>query len=1224
MSRVSIEGEGCDGHHGSGNRVYVNNMNTPYPTVSLPERTTCSLRERNTEEPRLTTDMYVGARVKPINALHHRPDTRRATGGLPPSALADSESTAAQQHGAAPLTVDGEAVHANLQDVYKRIMRRLQHQINYAELSRITLAEQYGVDVQLECERNQQDLKVAEHRRQHSTKRRSPPLPSTSTASSPIKRGPDGPDAGAVSGLASRFSKGFRVSTVTAKVPEHDPPRTRDDSPTAKNDGGSGGRGSSRLTQFKVTDHRSGAGGARAPVAAAEEDGELERDIAGQPCPLPLRLVIQHVLSTLRKKMSLAESGSLKDCIVFSFESRALLDRLLKEIPLYSQYSASRGTAAIGAAQQGIAQVYHELRKKPLFVPRADYVEDPVTGAIRGQIVGEGPARSEPARASGTSTSAAAVLLPAIVNVSRNFDTGGSGHLGAFTDGADALDDPQLPSGYGKSSRLNGATPQGETAVGCVGHAPQRRHVLRDHMSGDGAAGGGSPHSFNDVAATLESAAVAKETASSRNVLAEASVTPPSAFAAAHRATRLVSVGTVTEENYLTTVPKADYAALQQQMEMLEAQLADAHMHRSALADQLCEEAHYTEQKKRVLQYLRETLVRECTMLRSQLHLASGRVQQLQQQQHSQQQLLRGAALSSGVNDATNEGPNSSMFVFGATRTHKQHGPTTAPSMALSLSGDGHFKQHRSHSRRISGQRLSMSGSIGSACGGIYGGGHGRSTKMQSHANGASVPSGASLSAIPPGAGAPASGIPSFCVIGSTGVTSAVVDEPQPNDLEAVTSLLDLVLLAVEEDAKLPSHTLQVVRGGRADMEAVKFDFRKDAKQQIDGLRVTFDERQNALKKSMLMRTAEHKRLVAEQQLEVARLRALTDTTQVRAMLQQHVSDLRNELHQLRMHVAEQLHFFTAVLHNTSQSLLRRSAIVDKTLSENVVLSNLVNAMRCMVESAGALLMPMLTNEYRCGYHPWPLKLRNTTDPLAHIIHLRYGPSDVIRLRDSLSVFSQLYTALHQYIVHQIVLPDSTRPSAGKPLQHLCAALALNPMSHTEVVFAARHAYDAERQLIKQLARLNAKILWNAHLQRVYTNRSLAALVEAGLSPRQAALPVAGRINALAKERAALLQARVKVQRERAENAKVAYRLWQEKEIDITEGYPAPPAQRNRLALLNGGAAGGKSAGTVSFGSNARRGTMQGQLNSGAAGRLLTSFSGASIARSEGAGAVTT
>ncbi|CAJ1006596.1 hypothetical protein Q4I28_001911 [Leishmania naiffi] len=1252
MSRVLVKGDGGEHHHHStGEWVYVNNMNTLHATVSLPERMPYSLCERNMEAPGSSTTDYVGSRVVSTNTPHGRlqqsPETQRA--------FADSQSTAEQQRGAIPLTASGEPVHANLQGVYNRIMRRLQRQMNYAELSRASLADQYGIDLQLACEQDHQDLKAAELGRQRGTKHRSRTSSlrqPTSTATSPIKPVPNDSETDTASRPTSCLFTGYHVSPATIKIPEYAAPRPRGDIPTtACTGGGNGSRITSRLIQFKQTDTRSRASdtaggivvpaatnmsdvpGSGEPAAGAEGDDELVRDIEAQPCPLPLRLVIQNVLGTLQKKLSLAEGGSLKDCIVFAFESRALLDRLLKEIPLYSQYSAIRGTAGVAtttaataAAQQDIAQVYQALRKKPVLLPRADYVEDPVTGAIRGQILGGSILQRESARASGAMAApAAAVSLPAIVSSSRDFNTGDAVPPGAFTGGTGALADVQLPSGYGKSSRLHDATPQGGAATaagaGCVGRQTQRHQVLRDHMTRGSAAGCQNLSSVSEATAAQSSVPVMMEATGNYSIFVGSSAAPPSsAFAAAHRATRLVSVGTVTEANNLTTVSKADYEALHERMEMLEAQLADAQMHRTALTDQLCEEAQYTDQKRRVLQYLRETLVRECTMLRSQLRLASSRVQLLQQ--HSQHQPLRGAVAFSAANEAHIEVPNTSVTVGGSTHMHKQLGASTALPMALSMSEDWHGSQHRSHSQWPSAQQLNMSGTIGSVYGGISGSGRRRLLAKQRHRNGSSVSPGASLSAIPPAMGSPAAGI-SAVVVSSSGVAGTVADGQQPNDLEAVQSLLDLVLLAVEEDAVIPSHALQMLRTGHADADLVKSRFRKDAKQQIDALRSEHDERQHALKKCMAMRTAEHKHLIAEQKHEVERLRALTDTTRVHAILQQHISDFRTELHKLRMYVTEQLHFFKTIMQNTAQSLLRRSALVDKTLSENVNLTTLISAMREVIESAAALLTPMLTNEYRCGYHPWPLKLRNTTDPLAHVIQLRYGPSEVIHLRDSLSIFGQLYSALHRYILRQIVLPDCTRPSAGRPLQYLCAALALNPRSHTDVIFAARHAYDAEARLCKRLARLNFRLMWNAHMQRVYTNRSVTALMEAGLNPHLSALPVAGRVNNLAKELAALLQARVAMQRERAENAKGTYRLWKEKEIDIMEGYPMPQTQRNRLALLSDGASGCSNTVVVGIGGNVLDSMMRGQRNTGSLGNFSKTFGRASMARSEGPRAAT-
>ncbi|KAK7195182.1 hypothetical protein NESM_000442700 [Novymonas esmeraldas] len=1257
MSRAFVEDGGRERSQSNGQRVYVNNMNTLHATTSLPERAHYTHNERNVEAPGSSARQYAGSLI-PSQSNHDGGESQEQSRQTQRGAARASTSQQQPQRGAAAVTASGEAVHANLQDVYQRIMRRLQRRMNYAELSRVSLAEQYGVDLLLECERDEEALQAAagrQEQRRQSTKRRSRPSPvreSVNNATS-MKRTTDRGDGDALTRSASRPFADYQGGMPA----ERESPLLRTSSPNTSRGagGGAGAGGPSRLLQFKQMGTRSRpstvAGGILAPAASAvsepsgasaaatAQEGELENDLATQPCPRPLRLVIRHVVETLQKKMSLAEGGSMTDCIVFSFESRALLDRLLKEIPLYAQYNASRGPVGVAAGpptvtaqqQQDIAQVYQELRKKPVLLPRAGYVEDPVTGAIRGELLDVTATRGESVRASTAAVPAAAAVvaasLPSIAPTARGLSIGGGGGGGgvaAFMSATTAPEDLPLPSGYGKSSRLTGVAHGGVTAANAtaapIAQQQQQQHrlpVLRDHLTRASAASAarGSP-SVSEATAAPDSAAVTMEAGVSCSLFADAA--PPAgvaltAFATAHRATRLVSVGTTTEENGLTTVPMVDHVALQRRLEALEAELADEKVHRTALADQLCTEAHYTDQKKRVLQYLRETLVRECAMLRAQLRLASSRVLQLQQQQQQQQQHVppRGvpaAAAASGSFDP-HEAGNASLPASAATRAHKQSAAAGASTTSLSPPSVGLSRRH--HSQRLSAQpRLSYSGSIGSVYGGGGGGGGGRSAGAQRQLSTGSVSLGASLSVAP--------GVMSGAFVPGAGGGSAVaaaIDAQQSSDLEAVQSLLDLVLLAVEEDAVVPHHTLLMVRHGNTDADVVASGFRKDPKQQIDELRTEFDERQNLLKKSMLARTAEQNYIVTEQRREVERLRALTDTTRVRAILQQHVTSLRTELHQLRTYVAEQLHFFKAILQNTAQSLLRRSTLVDKTLGENLILTSTVSAMREMIESASALLMPMLTNEYKCGYHPWPLKLRNTIDPLSHVIHLRYGAGEVVRLRDSLNIFGQLYCAMHRFIMHQVVLPDSTRPSAGKPLQQLCGALALNPLSHTDVIFAARHAYDAEVQLCRRLARLNARLLWNAHLQRAFTDRSVAALVAAGLNPRFTALPVAGRINLLAQERAALLQARVTVQRERAENAKGAYRLWREKEIDISEGYPTPQTQRNRLALLSGNSGGNN---TMAVGG----GGLHGQWSSGVVGRFSKSFGRASVARTDGTGAV--
>lgn len=46
--------------------------------------------------------------------------------------------------------------------------------------------------------------------------------------------------------------------------------------------------------------------------------------------------------------------------------------------------------------------------------------------------------------------------------------------------------------------------------------------------------------------------------------------------------------------------------------------------------------------------------------------------------------------------------------------------------------------------------------------------------------------------------------------------------------------------------------------------------------------------------------------------------------------------------------------------------------------------------------------------------------------------------------------------------------------------------------------------------------------MWNAYMQSVLTSRAVTALIEGGMNPNTTTLPVANKINALARERAAL------------------------------------------------------------------------------------------------------
>ncbi|KPA76472.1 hypothetical protein ABB37_07784 [Leptomonas pyrrhocoris] len=1228
MSHAFVEN---DADYDASPRVYVNNMNTPHATVTLPVRRRNNhshLFMRPNEGTTGNADSTGGAGYAEsfVNA------GRGALGGSGRGAAAHAyregggrDARAGLGHGNEPTTAHGAAVHPNLQDVYSRIMRRLQREMNYAEFSRASLAEQYGVNLDLQCE--DEERAAAMEKVFNDGGERDRPRVGAHTAEPMSFRAPLQAFSSQPDNEGDAFDEARRFTSPRPSLPASRPPPS----------GGSGNRvgdaagageplpsqpkdvirslagGTSQLLQFK----QQPLPAAGAPTSSFDDrtgvrsDADVEREMAEQPCPRPLRLVVQHVLDTLQKKMTLAENGSLRDCIIFSFESRALLDRLLKEIPLYTQYAAYSSASGHGgcrnsvAVQQAVSGVYQQLRRRPVLLPRGEYVEEADTGAIHAELVGSGDGgggnadsgRSGNGTGNGNgggvgalaSITCGATRLPNInalpVTITNNTvvhntnNTNTSNNLSAQTQ----LPEVPLPASYGKSTRLAASVArQHNAAAGGTPQLPSQRSlghpILRDHMSTSNAAA----QSFGEVSEMVASTMAEQmmgggcgdEDQSSGSNSNRGRRGLASDAAAAHRVTQLVSVGTITEENGVTTVPQSAYAALQQRIEELQTQLADAQQHRSALADQLCEEEQYTDQKKRIVQYLRETLLRECNMLRTQLHHAT--------------------AVSASTSPATGKGTHAQRAAgMGATGLHKD------TSFAASGLGGSMHHGHARQQKQSNAAALSTStpmaasavmqqkprvdcrsgsGSLGSmyagslsVAAGTGGGGAGRSMHRSSQqsrngGNGGGGGGGGSNNNTSNslGGGGGHRNSP-----GHTTTFTSSRSDGFHTELDAVHSLLDLALLAVEEEAVLPSHTVEQLQSGLGDAEVLHSGFRKNAKQQLDELRADFEGRQQALKQTLLHQTAEHNFVVGEQQAEVARLRALTDMSSVRETLQASVGEIRAELNLVRMHVAEQLHFFKAILHSTGQGLIHRAALVDSTMSDNVTLTSTLNAMKELIESASSLFLPMLTREYECGYHPWPLKVRNTCDPLGHIVQLRFGTAEVLRLRDSLTEFGKLYEAIHLYVMKHAVLPESARPATGKPLEYLCAALALNPTSYTDAVFAARRCHDVEGQLRKKLVRLQSRILWNAYLQHVLVERSIAALAEAGIDPRVAMLPVARRIDVLAQQRGDLLQARVKIQRERAENAKEVYRLWREKEIDIMEGYPMPQTQRNQLTLLN-------------------------------------------------------
>lgn len=1228
-------------------------------------------------------------------------------------------STRSSQSRAATV-LNGDELHPNLEEVYQRIMRRLQRQLNYDDLGRVPLSEQYGVALEMEQDGEEEEDNDDERStvpRKGGTTTTShgengimqtaaaatdalhemnavavcsaspsgePQRPPSSDAASVSSEGAMTAAAAAVSGETKgvvalrKHSQSYDSLPPTAQS-AHDGPRRTVHPPPSRVPGAMGAKGvTGKATQQASASTTNllqpGPGYAGGSYAAgnpymvrytndsrAEDErvDDTERALARLPCPKPLRLVIQHVQQTLQTKIALAERGSVKDCLRFTFESRALLDRLLKEIPSYTQYpndatplpplnasSATVGTAGgyeggrLGRSVGGggtttafqLQTLFQEFRRQPVTIPRGVFVQDPQTGKIDAALdLTEHRAASALAAATVSAAAAAAAgavittttagvssdggggadasLLPPLTarmasvsasaktetrTLCTQFSSKAKQLLGA-TDVAIAVTNASaevaLPANYGKSARLQQQQQQQQqshalltpmTATGSLGSLTGaggtsdvnrmgsalgtteggdwgsfRAAQLAAPASAAAAAigGGGGDETRSADVSTMSAGSRLRSPGSQPYHDAGAANAPWAAVERGARATQVVDVATLTEENSTNTVPLEVFAEMEAYAKSLEVQLAEARQDQAGLAVRLQEETDYIERKARIVRYLRETLFRECNMLRSQLAFASrktdgyGAFNSTANASIRQGPALGGAAAAAANNNASvlssgTSGARIATSNGGAMNTVVV--PST-PSNAGRLSSSRH--PDTATVPTVGGVGGSGNSDLRPVFSGVADATNASTLNCTSHFQRSGSVAGSQFGPLPPPTG-----------------PLAASQHPQRvfADILSVQSLLDLALLAVERDEVLPVSAEMVKEIGT---DLLRDGLQKDTKQQTARMRARFEERQQVLKNTIATMQSRHRCELAAKDEEIEQLRKLADLSYVKGSLMAEVQELRNELRKVRSYVAELIQGFRLVLRSTAMAVVQRARLLDEMVTENAALQNTVDAYLNLIEAARDLFLPMLTPEYAHGYHPWPMKLRNTTSPFAHVLQVRYGAKEVARMQDQLSSLSDVYLAIHQFVTQQLIVPDSSRPSTGEPLRRLCAALVLHPVSNTEILFEIRRRYDVECKLTKQLARLHIRLLWNVYLQQAYTRRSVGALAEGNMDPMTTTLPVASKVNRLAVLREALARERTALQKERADNAREVYRLWREKQIDIFHGY-ARPTVLNRLPLL--------------------------------------------------------
>lgn len=1176
-------------------RVYVNNMNTPHATVGLPKGASYDnynysvnmykIGDRKAGE---TAAQVLFGSSAPAGKGDTRSNQRNAftKARAIPTGESDNGSSPAMDAGGASaphkatiLVGNGEELHPSLEAAYKRIMRKLQRELNYEELNQLSLAEQYGIDhAESDSRCNTANVEVL---------------------------GLAGAGASRASSFVLGKSSSQLINTLNSSRPEskaggRDPGSSSRLPPSAAgavaDTSGKGDRDSgsaqSRTTAevvagggmaVRYTHDRSQAesvSSAKVPTSLTAE--ESEKLLSEQPCPASLRLVIEHVQKTLKHKMEVAEQGSLKDCLRFTFESRALLDRLLKEIPNYAHFKvSSRGAenyGAGGSVRLPLQDLFQEFKRQPTILPKGQFVEDERTGWVRAEldttrIDALRPSNQRKSGASSTKNNGDGLLsasvtedagsgtfLPSIAatgtsardgtspdphkanvqSVVKQYTLKANDVLSGRGRQANEFSPISLPETYGKSARV-AHTLEGDSILQPRAAEKDRQTALVSILStGKGEVEKGpssvTPAGHDGDSVEADGKGNTAEDAHEENGSQKAKARGRdddqlsgirdmyfNGQKARRKATQMVSVGTITEEdNSLTMVTRESYEELTQYARQLEVRLAELEREKDVLGKEVLYEVNYTKRRERILKYLRETLWRECNLLRSQLGFAEKKETYLTTIVKEQQQQIRSNAGASVTAANNNNNNNRSTVLSGRAK---------ASTAGVSSDQESVTEVQRESSLANSTSRF-----------GVY--------------------PGASVIGSSPGThnSARAGATPPLPPLASNAAISGA-----SNDITAVQSLLDLALLAVEREDSFPSSAASMKA---MDKEVAEYMLVRNPEAQKEDILSSFEERERALKQSLIQLRLRSGYIISEKDKEIDRLLKLTNMDYVEESLKEGVATLRQELRKLKMYVEGELQGFMNALHSTTQSLLNRSKIMDKTIDENVQLHTTQEALKDVIDAAASLFIPMVTPEYMHGYHPWPIKLRNTVDPFAHIVQTRYGSPEVIRMRESLNLLANVYLSIHKFVSGLLVFPDYSRPSTGEPFRQLCAGLVLCPGTTTDVLYEVRRRYNTERELKKRAARVHAQLLWNIYLQKLYIDRSVGALVEAGLDPQSTMLPVADRINKLAAARSILSKDKVDIARERFDNAKEVYRIWKDKQIDVFEGHAAPMVT-NRLTLLS-------------------------------------------------------
>lgn len=494
-----------------------------------------------------------------------------------------------QQSGGGSISPDSTGLGSNREEIFNRIMRKLQHQANYSSDANLTITQQaLGGSA-----------------------------PNASPLVAPVIQKaaakPENEPGGKV-----HLQAGVRLASQRV--------RSEDEGATAS-------------PVFSAPPPLPASGGKT--TGAKDMEDEEERRFGMQPCPPTLRLVLEHVRSVVDEKLSLAFVGSLGETMRFLFESRTILDKLLKEVPQHAHFqevsltNASGASATSAAIASKVQELFQEFRKIPVVLPTTGYQQDAVTGRFSAEVLKVVPSQAEM-------------------------------HLPHQT--------PAPPSNQPNSNPTPNRASRRSTVNSSSGK-PSDGGLF--HQYGLPRVGDAAPPPPPAAGHQLFIASAGIKDKKDHEML----------MRYLRRKTQLEDRGMQTDENSSTIILKEMYVALGKKCADLEMEVEGKKGALRELTAKMEKNQKILESKSSIIQYLRTTLFKELCLMRQQLAAAQQKQVIMQQQQQILSQQVMGQVSSIGLGGSHTQQSQSSAFATSqsmALESSRQFNATSGTGSGMS------------------------------------------------------------------------------------------------------------------------------------------------------------------------------------------------------------------------------------------------------------------------------------------------------------------------------------------------------------------------------------------------------------------------------------------------------------------------------------------------------------------------------------------------------------